>query len=126
MSEYEEQIKPENAERILSQSYNELITQYNDLKKAIDVLHEQRARIKERIDTIQNTNDTLFFYQRDGEGLKGYYRFKNPKAIRGILSIVEMDYLPIKNQLCVDFKNRVYTVEDVYNDNLVSLRPINP
>ena len=126
MEHFEEQIKPENAQRILNQSYNELVNQYNDLKKAIDVLHEQRARIKERIDTIQNTNDTLFFYQRDGEGLKGHYRFKNPKAIRGILSIVEMDCLPIKNQLCVDFKNRVYTVEDVYNGNFVSLRPINP
>jgi hypothetical protein len=40
--------------------------------------------------------------------------------------MVEMDYLPVKNQLCVDFKNRVYVVEDVYNSNMVSLRLINP
>lgn len=126
MEHFEEQIKPENAQRILDQSYNELVNQYNDLKKAIDVLHEQRARIKDKIDTIQNNHDTLFFYQRDGYGLEGHRRFKNPKSIRGILSMVEMDYLPVKNQLCVDFKNRVYVVEDVYNSNMVSLRLINP
>lgn len=125
MANFEEQIKPENAERILNQSFNELTTQYNDLKKAIDVLHEQRARIKDKIDTIQNTQDILFFYQKDGLGLIGPNRFKNPKAIRGVLSIVEMEHLPIRNQLCVDVKNRVYTVEDVYNTNIVSLRPIN-
>lgn len=126
MEHFEEQIKPENAQRILNQSYNELVNQYNDLKKAIDVLHQQRAKIKDKIDTIQNNHDTLFFYQREGYGLEGHHRFENPKAIRGVLSMVQMDYLPIKNQLCVDFKNRVYTVEDTYNSNMVSLRLVNP